>query len=80
MILHLAEFIKRDSATRFLTSGFLHGSVYPKSLIKLLNIRAVSNFENSRRYSQLKEHHRWQMEKSSISKIFNISFGHLWVV
>ncbi len=51
-------------------------------------IRAVSYFfENSRRYSELKVHHRcrwhwWQMEKNlqKNKKIFIISFGHLWVV
>jgi hypothetical protein len=48
--------------------------------------RAVSNlFENSRRYSQLKVHHRyhwhrWQMEKSSIIEVLIILFGHLWEV
>ncbi len=41
-------------------------------------------FENSRRYSQIKVHHRcqwhwWQMEKSSIRKVFIISIGHFWV-
>jgi hypothetical protein len=49
--------------------------------------RAVSNFfEISRRYSQLKVHHRFttgivdtggKWEKSSIRKVFIISFGHL---
>ncbi len=48
--------------------------------------RAISNFfENSRRYKQLKVHHRcrwhrWQMAKIFKLKTFNISFGHLWVV
>ncbi len=42
-------------------------------------------FENSRRYSQLKVHHRcrwhrWQMEKSSIIEVLIILFGHLWEV
>ncbi len=47
-------------------------------------IRAISNFfENSRRYSQLKVHHRcrwhrWQWKKSSIIKVWAILFGHLW--
>ncbi len=44
-------------------------------------------FENLRRYSQLKVHHRcrWldtggKWKKSLIRKVFFISFGHLWVV
>jgi hypothetical protein len=49
-------------------------------------IRVVSNFfEYSRRYSQLKVHHRycwhqWQMEKIFNNKILIILFGHLWEV
>jgi hypothetical protein len=49
-------------------------------------MRVVSNFfENSRRYSQLKVHHRcgwhwWQIEKSSIIKVLIILFRHLWEV
>ncbi len=49
---------------------FLHGSVSPKS--------PVSNFlENSRRYSQLKVHHRWhrwQMKKKFNQKNFHYFF------
>ncbi len=44
-------------------------------------IRAVSNlFENSRRYTQLKVHHRCCWKKSSIRKILIILLGHLWIV
>jgi hypothetical protein len=49
-------------------------------------ISAVKNiFENSRRYLQLKVHHRchwhrWQCNKFSIIKISIFLFGHHWVV
>ncbi len=48
-------------------------------------ISAISIFfENLRRYSRLKVHHRcqrhqWQKEKPSIRKILILLFGHLWV-
>ncbi len=44
-------------------------------------IKAISNlFENVRRYSQLKVHHRWQMEKIFNQKSINYVLGHRWVV
>jgi hypothetical protein len=43
-------------------------------------IRVVSIFfQNSQRFSQLKLHHQWQMEKSSIKNVLIILLGHLWV-
>ncbi len=43
-------------------------------------IRAVSNFfQNSRRYSQLKVHHRCRLHRWQI-KVLIILFGHLWEV
>jgi hypothetical protein len=50
----------RDSVTRFFASGFFHESVSPQAK-STYQIRTVSNFfENSRRYSQVKVHHRYQ--------------------
>jgi hypothetical protein len=66
--------IKGDSATRFSISGFFMNQ-FP--LAPECVIRAISNFfENSRRYSQLKVHHRcqrhqWQMQKIFHQKSFN---------
>jgi hypothetical protein len=55
--------LKGDRVTRFSTFGFFHESVSrlqdPLGSFQIL-------FENSRRYSQLKVHHRchWEMEKN----------------
>jgi hypothetical protein len=63
---------KRDSVTRFSTSGFFYESVSPKALE--YTIRAVSNFcQNSRRYLQIKVHH--QMKKIFNQKSLNYFFG-----
>jgi hypothetical protein len=65
--------MKRDSATRFSISGFFMNQ-FP--LAPEYAIRAISNFfENLRRYSQLKVHHRcqrhrWQMQKNFHLKSF----------
>ncbi len=70
---NLAE-VKTDSVTRFST-GFFSWINFPQA--PEYTKRAVSSFfNNSRRYSQLKVHHkcrwhRWQMEKIFNHKSFN---------
>ena len=74
---------KLKGQCHFFASGFFHESVSPKPLY---TIRAILNFfKNSRRYSQLKVHHRcrenrWQMEKIFNQKNFHYFFWHIWIV
>jgi hypothetical protein len=75
---HLNEFqstgIKRDSAARFSTSGFLHASVSPKpQIIPLRPFQIFSNLFAAHDTG-------WKWKKSLFRKVFIISFGHLWVV
>jgi hypothetical protein len=75
--------IYRDSATRYLTSGF-YESVSPKQLSIPQGPRRFEFFENSCRYSQFKVHHRcrwhwwvtcrrcrWHLDLQIFEKIWN---------
>jgi hypothetical protein len=74
---------ERDSATRFSTSGFLHGSVSPKPLITPLGSfkifpKICGDIRSSKcTTSVIDTGGKWK--KSSIRKICIICFGHLWV-
>jgi hypothetical protein len=67
-----------------LTSGFLHGSVSPKPLIIPLGpFRIFSKIHGDIHSSRcttgvVDTGYKWK--KSSIRKIFIITFGHLWIV
>jgi hypothetical protein len=69
---------------RFSTSGFLHGSVSPKPLnISLGLVKIFSQIFGNNRSLKCTTGGAdtggiWK--KSSIRKVFIISFGHLWVV
>jgi hypothetical protein len=55
----------RDSVTRFFAAGFFHESVYPQpQSIPKGPFRIF--FENLRRYSQVKVHHRYQRHRWQI--------------
>ena len=61
--------LKRDSVTRFFASDFFPWIRFPQA--SDYTIRAVSNFfENSRRYSQLKVHHRCRWHRWQMAKMF----------
>ena len=80
----MAKMYQRDRATRFSTSGFLHGSVSPKPLIIPLGpFQIFSKFGRDIPSSRcttgvFDTGGKWK--KSSIRKVFIIYFGHLWVV
>ncbi len=75
---------KRDSVTRFSTSGFFHESVSPKHLSILLRpFRIFSKIRGDIRGSRCTTGvndtgGKWK--KSSSRKVLIILFGHLWVV
>jgi hypothetical protein len=75
---------KGDSVTRFFAFGFFHESVSPKPLIIPLGLFQIfSKIRGDIRSSScttgvLDTGGKWK--KSSIRKIFIISFGHLWEV
>ncbi len=75
-----------DSVKRFFDFWFFHESISPKPLsIPLGSFRIFSKIlgdirSRSSRCITCVVDTRWQMEKSSIIKVFIILFGHLWEV
>ncbi len=74
----------RDSVRRFFASGFFHESVSTKPLIIPLGpfrfFSKISGDIRSTRVAAGVVDTGGKWKKSSMRKIFMISFGHLWVV